>query len=233
MLPYEDIHIQLVDLPPISADFMESWYVNALQTADAALLVVDLADPGCIDHIAAIRERLDTKHVSLDEAWPCPIGTANEERAHSEERAKPDGDAGDELPDPFRLHLPTLLVANKSDLDPAPGEVEVLEELLGVRYPAIAVSAQTGHNLGTVAPLLFSGLGILRVYTKVPGKPPEKDRPYTLRRGASILDVAKLVHRELAASLKFAKIWGSGQFDGQQVGPDHVVADKDIVELHV
>ena len=41
MLSYEDVHIQLVDLPPLSADFMEPWYVNALQTADAALLVVD------------------------------------------------------------------------------------------------------------------------------------------------------------------------------------------------
>ena len=39
-------------------------------------------------------------------------------------------------------------------------------------------------------------------------------------------------HRDIAASLRFARIWGSGAFDGQQVGPDHEVADGDIVELH-
>jgi hypothetical protein len=40
------------------------------------------------------------------------------------------------------------------------------------------------------------------------------------------------VHKEIAESLKFARIWGSGQFDGQQVGADHQVSDKDIIELH-
>src|SRR5690606_21650524 len=33
MLPFEDVHFQLVDLPPVSADYLESWIVNALQPA--------------------------------------------------------------------------------------------------------------------------------------------------------------------------------------------------------
>ena len=239
MLPYEDVHFQLVDLPPISADFMEPWYVNALQSSDAALLVVDLADPESLDHVQAIREKLDAKRVSMIEEWPSSesggVGTQEAATAVSAPPAAtaPGGSGDDEeVPDPFRLRLPTLLLANKSDLDPDPGEVAVLEELLGVRYPALAVSALTGEGLGGIAPFLFRRLGIVRVYTKAPGRPADAGRPYTLRLGATVQDVARLVHRELAASLKFARVWGSGRFDGQQVGPDHAVADRDILELH-
>jgi len=48
-----------------------------------------------------------------------------------------------------------------------------------------------------------------------------------------VYEVARLVHRELADSLRFARVWGSGKFDGQQVGRDHVLRDRDVVELHV
>jgi ribosome-interacting GTPase 1 len=233
MLAYEDVHFQLVDLPPVSADFMESWFVNALRPADAALLVVDLSDPECMDHVLAIRDRLGEKRVTLDEQWATPA--VGEETARSRGGNDAGGQAAadaDEEPDPFRVHLPTLLVANKSDLDPDPEEVRVLEELLGVRFPAVAISAETGTGLDAIGPLLFDGLGIVRVYTKIPGRPADTKRPFTVRRGDTVLDVARLVHKEIAESLKFARVWGSSQFDGQQVGADHPVADKDIVELH-
>lgn len=219
MLTFEDVTFQLIDLPPISADYMESWFVNALQPADAALLVLDISDPECTDHVEAILARLEEKKISLIEQWP---GFDNQGAAKEE----------DEL-DPFRIYLPTLLVANKVDLAPDPEEVEVLKELLGVKFPTLATSVVTGEGLDRVGPLLFEGLQIVRVYTKTPGKPPEMDRPFTVRRGATVLDVARLVHKDIAGSLKYARAWGSGVFDGQQVGPEHPVADADVVELHM
>jgi ribosome-interacting GTPase 1 len=266
MLPYEDVNLQLVDLPPISREYMENWYANALQPSDAALLVVDLNDPECVEHVVAIRERLDAKRVTLSEKWPYPLfetveagggagsaaaggvvtvakagtggaaandGTANPDAASqgaASENAT--GEDDEEVPDPFRVTLPTLLVANKSDLDPDPEEVRILEELAGARYPALAVSAKTGRGLDALAGVLFRGLGIVRIYTKIPGKPADMGTPYTARRGATVLEVATLVHRDIARSLKFARIWGSGQFDGQTVGPDHRVEDRDVLELH-
>ncbi len=223
MLPHEDIHIQLVDLPPISAEFMEPWYANALQHADAALLVVDLTDPACVDDVPAIRHRLAERKVTLTEDWPA--------EADQSTGAGIDDDP-ERLQDPFAIRLPTLLVANKFDLAPRREEITVFEELLGLRYPYLATSAQTGYGLDALGPRLFRDLGIVRVYTKVPGKPPDKDRPFTVRRGHTIADVARLVHRDVAQTLRFARVWGSGQFDGQQVGPDHRVDDGDIVELH-
>ena len=139
----------------------------------------------------------------------------------------------EEHDDPFRLDLPTVLIANKSDLDPDPDEVKILEELLGLRFPALTVSAETGAGLGELGPFLFRALEVVRVYTKSPGKPADDDKPFTARRGDTVLDVAKLVHKDIARDLKFARMWGKDVFDGQQVGHEHLVADGDLVELHV
>jgi len=236
MLPFEDIHFQLVDLPPVSTSFMEPWMPNALQLANAALLVVDLSTPGCVENVAATRERLDSKRISLTDQWVASFGEgylytddAKPRPTDPDTGAGPDGDDED---DPFRTFLPTLLLANKSDLGIDPAEIEALEELIGVCYPAVPVSAKTGDGLDRIGRLLFHGLRIVRAYTKVPGRPPDMDRPYTLLHGDTVYDVARLVHRDVADSLKFARVWGSARFDGQQVGKDHPVCDGDILELH-
>ena len=148
MLPFEDIHFQLVDLPPLSAEFMEPWMPNALQPAHAALLVVDLSVPGCVEDVAAIRDRLIEKRIVLSETWPIPLEGAETPATGTEPAELPANDMAEaadeeEVEDPFQLRLPTLLVANKSDLNPDPEEVRVLEELIGVRYPFLAISAET------------------------------------------------------------------------------------------
>jgi ribosome-interacting GTPase 1 len=197
---------------------MEAWIVNALQPADAAMLVIDLNDPDCLEQVPTILERLAEKKIFLTTGWP---------------GLTPGLQQADESDDVFSLRLPTVLIANKSDLDPDPDEVKVLEELLGLRYPALTVSAETGEGLDEIGAFLFNALEIVRVYTKTPGKKAETDKPFTVRRGGTVSDVARLVHKDIAEDLKFARMWGNEVFDGQQVGPDHVVSDGDLVELHV
>jgi ribosome-interacting GTPase 1 len=219
MMPFEDIHFQLVDLPPVTAEHPVPWLVNALLTADAALLVVDLADPSCLDQLQSVQSVLALQRVTLSERWS------------ASESAPADEYEPDE--DPFALRLPSLLLANKVDGIPdADAELQVLRELSGARWPMMAVSASTGHGLGEVGPWLFRHLGIVRVYTKVPGHAADMHRPFTLRRGQTVGDVAKHVHGDVASSLRYARVWGHSAFDGQHVGPEHIVDDGDVVELH-
>jgi ribosome-interacting GTPase 1 len=219
MLPHEDVQFQLVDLPPVSTGFAEPWIGNALQRADAALLVVDLAAVDCMDAPAAIRSRLHENRVHLVD--PGEIG------------APPPEDEEGEIGDPFAVRLPTVILANKCDLFANPeAEVDAFRQLAGVTKPVLAVSAGTGHGLGAIGPLLFGMLGIVRVYGKAPGHPPDRSRPFTLRPGATVRDFALLVHRGFAAELKFARLWGSGRFEGEPVSGEHPVRDGDIVELH-
>jgi ribosome-interacting GTPase 1 len=215
MMTHEDVHIQLVDLPAVAPEHPVPWLASALQTADACLLVVDLSDSSCVEQIQALHAILRARHVTLTERWgTAPAGT-------------------DAAGDPFALRLPALMLANKADLaaDEA-AEIEAFSELTGFRYPSLAVSALTGQGLDEVGGWLFGHLEIVRVYTKAPGKPPEKDRPFTLRRGQTVGDVARLVHKDLAHTLKYARVWGRSGFGGQQVGREHPLADGDVVELH-
>jgi len=218
MMPLEDVHFQLVDLPAVSPEHPVPWLVSALQTADACLLVVDLSEASCVEQVQSVLAVLREKHVTLTERWE-----------PSNEPVGPDiADA-----DPFALSFPTLMLANKADLIAGiEAELQAFRELTALRYPALAVSASTGEGLGEIGPWLFSHLAIVRVYTKAPGKPPEMERPFTLRRGQKVEDVARLVHKDLAHSLKYARLWSRSGIPGQHVGREHTVADGDVVELH-
>ena len=94
------------------------------------------------------------------------------------------------------------------------------------------MSARTGAGLEPLREILFRNLDRIRVYPKEPGKKLETTRPFVLPDGATIHDLAVEVHKELADRLKFARIWGHAKFDGQQVDRHHLLADKDVVELH-
>jgi ribosome-interacting GTPase 1 len=220
MCPFEDIYLQLVDLPPLSPDFVPGWLATALQPADAAILVIDLTDPDGPEQIEFVLATLDAKRISLVESWEA--GDVGECPS-----------AGEESFDPFRINLPTLMVGNKADLGNGDEDLSALKELAGLKYQSLAVSATSGAGMGAIAPFLFEALKIVRVYTKTPGKPAEMKKPFTLRAGATVSDVARLVHKEMADSLRYARAWGTGVFDGQQVGPEHAVTDGDVLELHM
>jgi ribosome-interacting GTPase 1 len=211
MMPHEDIAFQLVDLPAVSPEHTVPWLAGTLQTADAGLLVVDPGDPACVERSQAVQTVLREWRVTLTHCWE-PVG---------------------ESEDPFAVQLPTLLVANKADgLANADAELAAFLDVTGLRYPALAVSANTGRGLGNIGAWLFSHLGIVRVYTKAPGRAPRQDRPFTLRRGQTVEDVARLVHKDLARSLKYARVWGKSVVDGHHVGREYALADGDMVELH-
>jgi ribosome-interacting GTPase 1 len=219
MMPHEDIHFQLVDLPAVSPEHPIPWLASTLQSADACMLVVDLADPGCIERISALHALLRARKVGLSEHWDAQAISG-----------APLVEVGD---DPFALLLPTLLLANKCEgFADATGELRTLIELSGLRFPAFAVSALTGHGLSAIGPWLFENLGVVRVYTKTPGKPLEHERPFVLRCGQTVEDVARLVHHDLVRTLKHARVWHRGSTSAMHVGREHKVLDGDVIELH-
>ena len=150
MMPHENISLQLVDLPAVSLEHPVPWLASTLQTADAALLVVDLCDPACLEQVESVRTILRERRVTLTDRWE-PAGESP-------------GGAAEGDGDPFALRLPTLVVANKVEgLADADAELRAFLEVTGLRYPALAVSAATGQGLGNIGPWLFSHLGVARV----------------------------------------------------------------------
>jgi ribosome-interacting GTPase 1 len=209
MMAWEDVRIQLVDIPPIADDFLEPWVPSVVRSADAALLVVDLASDDVIDATESVLARLKGTHTELVGTLPYDVE------------------------DESIQHVKTLLVANKVEADGAGDRLEIVREWFEARFPILAVSAERGEGLDALRRASYDLLGVFRVYTKIPGKPADRTKPFTIPVGSTVLDLAREVHRDFEQSLKFAKVWGTGVFEGQTVKRDHELHDADVVELHV
>ena len=125
-----------------------------------------------------------------------------------------------------------LVIATGIDRDGGEEDVAIVDELLEHRWPLIPVSVLANRGIDDLARRTFEALGIVRVYTKQPGKPPDRRAPFTVRQGATVGELAARVHKDLAATMKHARIWGPSAFDGQVVHADHVLVEGDIVEIH-
>jgi ribosome-interacting GTPase 1 len=133
----------------------------------------------------------------------------------------------------WKLPLPRLMVVNKVDQPGGRDNFQVLAELYGGRYECLPVSAATGEGLDRLARRCFELLDVVRVYTKAPGKKPDLAAPYVLRRGATVLDAARHVHKDFAERLRLARLYRRDRpEDGIPVSRDHPVEDGDILEFH-
>lgn len=216
MMPFGGVQIQLVDTPPIAAEYYEGWQGDLARRADLALLVADLADDGLLDQVEAVIERLTASKVLL-----C--------REASDTSA------------PGVAHVPTILLANKADAPGAEEREAVLREFYDDRFPLLRVSARTGAGLENLKETLFRRLEVIRVYAKPPGKEADLESPFVLKQGSSVIDFAASVHKDFLTGLKSARVWGSplssgpagsAKYAGQSVERDHVLRDGDVVELH-
>jgi hypothetical protein len=206
MMRFENIQIQLVDLPPIVDRSAQPWLSNVVKSADVLLLAVDLSH----DSIAQVNALIG----ELERFGIKPVG---EGRGEGEEIAL----------------KKALIVGNKSDLEEATENYHKLSTHYGEEFTIIPISAKAGAGLAELRGEIFKALDLIRVYTKAPGEAPDFATPFILRKGSAIEQLAAAIHNDFHAKLKYAQIWGSAKFDGQKVRRDYLLNDGDIVEFHI
>jgi len=210
MMTFDNVQIQLVDTPPLSERPPEWWLLNIIRRADSLLLVVDLSqDP--VAQAEMLIAKLREKRIGLGE---------------------PEEDAADTKDAPVS-YKKTIIVGNKADLDDGGKNYQALRNRFTARFPVVAVTASLGTGLDEMQQEIFRMLDIIRVYTKEPGAKPDMTDPMILKRGATAQMAAASIHKSFAQRMKFARVWGSGKFDGAIVKRDHVLQDGDIIELHL
>ena len=208
MMDWEDVRVQLIDTPPVTAEYLESYVSSMVRAADACLLMVDLGDDDgpfsaetVIDRLASVKTEL----TGLPPAAPSDVS----------------------------IHYTrTILGANKIDSPGAEDRLAIAKEMFAGRFPIHAFSALHGQGLEELRDALYHWLNVIRIYAKAPGKPADMKAPFTVPAASTLIEFAGRVHKDFTESLKSARIWGTGVFDGQSVGRDHVLHDKDVVELH-
>ena len=131
-------------------------------------------------------------------------------------------------------YKPSVIVANKSDLEGSTKNLKLLENYTKGELPIVMVSCKTRQGLETLGEVLFKTLGIIRVYTKEPEKREFSKKPFILKKGATVHDLARSIHSDFGEKFSYAKVWSKRLvFSPQKVGPTFTLEDGDVVEIHV
>lgn len=208
MMPWEDVTVQLIDTPPITDTYFESYLPNIVRSTDLVLLCFDGSSDDAPDHTAEVIRQIESRKTLL-----------SRESGFAEE-------------DMTQVRIKTLLVVTRADDLGVNDRLAYFQEMCPDKFDIQPVEFDRPESTAALREKIYRMLNVLRAYTKAPGKPADMKSPFTLPIGATVEDLAERVHKDIAASLTHARIWGSGLHDGQTVGRDHVLADKDLVELH-
>ena len=209
MMPYENIQIQLVDMPPITQDYFEFWQAELIKGADAVLLVMDLSLSDPAEDYLTLLAKLEEKRIELfPQEHPIPL-------------------------EDQQFMKKTMIIANKCDHPRANENLEEIKSFLDSGFKPIPVSLFKEITLEHIKEKIYILLDIIRVYSKIPGKKVDHNDPFVFKKGSSLMDMAKAVHKDFAQKLKYARIWGTNKYQGQKVNRSYILEDEDIIELHI
>jgi ribosome-interacting GTPase 1 len=211
MMKFENILIQLVDTPPITPDEPDPDVLETIKAADRVILVIDLGDQDSASVLEKLLAGLKEKRIELvSPEQPPPQETS-------------------------QFSKPTIVAAVKLDLPGAADNLQFLKEYFaGAGLPFLPVSAARGDGVEELRQKIFRLLDIIRTYSKVPGKKPEFNDPFALKRGTTVGEMAGAVHKDFVEKFKYARIWRKDSlYQGQSVNRDFVLEDGDVVELHI
>jgi len=127
-----------------------------------------------------------------------------------------------------RSYIPAIIALNKIDLV----DQDYLNEIKEQFPEAIFISANKKLNIEQLKEEIFNHLKLIRIYLKPQGKKADMEDPLIIKKDSSVKDVCGKLHRDFVRKFRHAKIWGSSvKFEGQKVGPDHILHDKDILRI--
>lgn len=131
------------------------------------------------------------------------------------------------------IYRPILLIVNKMDTQNAKKQIKKVKEFVNNQMRLLSVSCKTGEGLEKLGKALLETLDVMRVYTKEAGEKKPSPNPFILKRGATVQDLARLIHSDFLNRFANARVWSNRlTFSPQKVGLFFALGDKDVVEIH-
>ena len=126
-----------------------------------------------------------------------------------------------------RVYLRCLYVYNKVD------SMTIEEVDAMAREPnSVVISCHWDLNLDYLVERIWYGLELIRIYTKPRGQGPEFTEPLILRKGSTVEQACRSLHRDLVKEFKYAAVWGrSTKHNPQRVGLAHELTDEDVLQI--
>ncbi len=262
MMHFEDVQVQLVEVPAIVEGSnigrgLGAQPLSVARNADTIALIIDLSADS-VKQVEVLTGELEAAGVKLNKSPPKINITRREtggielqgaglfeggevelkrilqeHRIHNADVNIEEPTTAEEVEealDESIVYRRSIIIATKGDAAGAAHKLAQLKFAYGGMFPIFLAKREGSPE--EIKRQIFDNLDVIRIYTKRPDEEHAK-RPLVLRRGSTVADVARAVHKDFAHDLKFARVWGSVRFPGQQVPRDYVLRDKDIVELHL
>ena len=260
-LEYKGAKIQILDVPGIvqgaaAGTGRGKEVLQVIRNADLIVLLLDVFHP---EHLPIIQKEIIDTYVRVNQKRPdvrikktirggIRIGSTVPLKDLSNEtitailkefkvanadvliRTQIDADQFIDAVEGNRVYIPAVTVVNKIDMvDDA-----YLEKVKKKARPDICVSTETKEGIEDLKELIYQKLELMPIYCKEAGKKADLDVPLILRRGDTIEEMCRKLHKDFVSKFRFARVWGkSAKFEGQKLSLKHALAEGDIVELHI
>lgn len=260
MLEYKQAKIQILDVPGIVSGAASGRgrgreVLNVILNADLVLMVVDVTHP---EHYPAILKEVWDSNIRLNRTRPevfikkkahgginigktVPVELDDETlkkilrefklmNADVLIRSPVDVDSFIDVIESNKKYVPAIICLTKIDLADAAKVEKVKKEL----NADICISAEQNINIEPLKELIFEKMDFMRVCLKEPKKDADTEKPLIIKCNSTIGDVCNKLHKDFVKKFKFARVWGkSAKFPGQRLMTNHVLQDKDILEIHL
>ncbi len=260
MMEYKQAKIQILDVPGIvsgaaSGKGRGKEVLNVILNADLVLMVVDVTHP---EHYPAILKEVWDSNIRLNKTRPevfikkkafggINIGKTVPLEIDDETikqilrefklmnvdvliRSPVDVDSFIDVIESNKKYVPAITCLTKIDITDAAKVDKIKKEL----NADITISAEQDINIELLKELIFEKMDFMRVCMKEPKKEADTKNPLIIKRNSTIGDVCNKLHKDFVKKFKFARVWGkSAKFPGQRLMTNHILIDKDILEIHL
>jgi len=261
LLEHRQAKIQILDVPGIvkgaaSGKGRGKEVLSVMRNADLVLILIDVFHP---EHLTVVKKEIYDTHLRLNQKRPdvtikkSPKGGVD--LGFTCRQSWMDSDTikdilkefrimnaqvvirEDITPDRFidaiegnKIYIPGITVLTKIDM----ADADMLSKARKIVEPDLEISADQRINIFELKDLIFDKLDFIRLFTKEQGKKPDMNDPLILKKGATVRDVCRKLHKDFVLKFRFARVWGkSAKFPGQKLGLDHHLLDNDIIEIHL
>jgi small GTP-binding protein len=132
-----------------------------------------------------------------------------------------------------RIYVPAFIAVNKVDLIGEKARRDIVADLRSrFGLDPVMISAHTGYHMDEMKDRIYDTLGFMRVYLKPQSEAADLEEPLIVRRGSSVEDVCRKLHRDFVNRFRYARVWGhSVKHPGQRVGLPHRLKEGDLVTI--
>lgn len=129
-----------------------------------------------------------------------------------------------------RRYIPAFVTITKIDL----ADKIILKKAMDFlkKWRTVLISGEKQTGIEELKMTIYNMLDFMRIYLKPQWGEADMEEPLVIKRGGTVEDVCRMLHKEFIENFRYALVWGkSARFPGQRIGLSHVLEDGDVLSI--